>query len=58
MMCFGDKTWCPFLKCHDIDCERRLTDKVRQRARVWWGKDGAPICQFADKPSCYEEEHV
>ena len=53
---YKDMTFCPFLECTDVDCPRRLTNKVRQRARVWWGGDGAPICQFVDQPDCYQEE--
>ena len=53
---YKDITFCPYLECSDKKCFRRLTDKIIIKARAWWGGDNAPICQFAEKPECYEED--
>jgi hypothetical protein len=59
MICYRDRTFCPFWKdCADgKDCTRALTDEIIAAARVWWksfsSKDEAPICQFAEKPECW-----
>jgi len=55
MMCFRDMTFCPFWRdCTAVgECSRPLTDEVVAAARRWWGKDGAPIAQFVEKPACH-----
>ena len=55
MIGYRDMTFCPFLGCSHKDCWRRLTDEVREEAIKWWGGDDVPICQYSDKPNCYEE---
>ena len=40
MICYLDKTFCISPNCH---CERKLTDKIRQDARKWWGGPDVPI---------------
>ena len=58
MMCYRDKTFCDYYKeCHEgKKCPDALTEKVIAEADKWWGKRGAPICQFAEKPECFKEE--
>lgn len=53
-MCYKDKTFCSFLDCKNLQCDRRLTDVVESAARRWWGKDNPPICMFAAEPDCFE----
>ena len=53
MICYKDRIYCA-ASCSNTDCSRLLTDEVRDAARKWWGKEGAPIacadmssgCQF------------
>jgi hypothetical protein len=55
MLCYQDKTFCPYLDCIHKDCERRLTLKIRREAK----KADYLICQFLKVPSCYaEKKHV
>ena len=56
MICFRDMTFCDYWRdCKNApDCHRPLTDKVLADARVWWGKDGAPIAVYTEKPKCHE----
>jgi hypothetical protein len=55
MLCYQDKTFCPYLDCIHKDCERRLTLEIKQRAK----RADSPICQFCEVPSCYtEKKHV
>ena len=56
MICYNDTTYCTYLDCADKDCPRRLSKKIELKAQAWWGKKGAPICQFAEQPDCYQEE--
>ena len=53
MMCFADKTFCPFLGCENTACDRRLTDKVKAAAVKWFGSDDPPISLYLDKPECF-----
>jgi len=56
MMCYRDKTWCPFSECNKFNkCDRALTEEVLKDAKTWWGSDGVPICQYVDKPDCFVE---
>jgi hypothetical protein len=54
---FRDMTFCTYY--HDCAaaprCHRPLTPDVQAAARAWWGKDGAPIVTFVEKPKCHEE---
>ena len=56
-MTFRDITFCKVYKgCKDGDtCHRALTDKVKEDAKKWWGKEGAPMSVFVDKPNCYKQ---
>jgi hypothetical protein len=58
MMCYKDMTFCPFWEdCASAKgCSRPLTPEVRIQADMWWGKAGAPICTYADKPDCWLPE--
>ncbi len=52
MICYRDMTFCPFFGCVSAgSCPRALTDDVRELARA----AGLPICQFVDRPDCWEE---
>jgi len=54
MMCFRDMTFCEEIGCKKFDeCFRALTDKVHEDAKKWWGKEGAPMSVFAEKPDCF-----
>ncbi|KKU53548.1 MAG: hypothetical protein UX75_C0036G0023 [Candidatus Moranbacteria bacterium GW2011_GWE2_47_10] len=53
-MYYKDITFCPFLECKNVQCERMLTDEVKAAARLWWGKDNPPICCYASTPRCFE----
>ena len=55
MICFRDRTFCPFYeKCGDgLACPRALTPQIIEKAKEWWCKDGAPIARFAEKPECF-----
>ena len=56
MMCYKDKTFCTQSTCANWNtCDRALTDEVKEQADKWWGKPGAPIAIFTDKPNCYEK---
>lgn len=58
MMCYRDMTFCPYFKeCKEGGlCSRALTDEVKENAKKWWGKEGAPICRFIEKPECFKEK--
>lgn len=55
MICYRDMTFCPFWKeCKDgKGCDRALTPEVKKKAVEWFGKYGAPICRYVDKPRCF-----
>lgn len=60
MLCYKDKTFCPFHEsCKDgATCPDALTDKVKADAQRWWGdncENGPPIAQWMDKPECFKE---
>lgn len=56
MMCFKDKTFCPFWKecISGIECLAALTPKVEEEAEKWWGNKDYPIAVYVDKPECYK----
>ena len=53
MICYRDMTFCSYWpECkRGADCPRALTPQVVAAAAT----HHYPICQFADKPECYEE---
>ena len=53
MLCYRDMTFCPYWKkcAGGKGCFRALTKEVKAKSILI----GLPICQFADKPDCYEE---
>lgn len=55
MMCYMDKTFCPFfLLCKKgYTCGSGLTEDVKQAATMWWGKEGAPIMVYSEFPECF-----
>lgn len=42
MICFLDKTFCGSKNC-DGSCGRQWTKELEERAKKWWGGDGAPV---------------
>lgn len=56
MMCFKDMTFCDNKECV-AKCDRRLTDKILEAAKRWWGSDKAPVCvaDFSGQP-CYKTD--
>ena len=56
MICYRDETFCPFYKnCEKgSGCRHALTEKVVAEAKIWWGHDDPPICEFVDHPSCFK----
>lgn len=60
MICYKDKTFCLASqdRCQNTKCYRFLSDDEREKARIWWGSDEAPIA-FADFwDGCIDKEHV
>jgi len=57
MICYKDMTFCPFWDdCKQGEkCDRALTDEVCADAMAWWQGQDPPICQYTDKPECWEE---
>jgi hypothetical protein len=55
MICYKDKTFCPFYETclKQNDCHRPLTPAVKAAAANWWGSDNAPIARFGEKPQCH-----
>ncbi len=55
MLCFKDRTFCPFFaECwHGDTCSAALTDEVKREAERWM-KD-ALVCVFSEKPECFRE---
>ena len=61
MLCYADKTFCSYWKeCKKgLSCNRALTDIILKRAQKWSEgikADDILICQFGDKPECFEEK--
>ncbi len=55
MIGYKDMTFCRENECRLFrDCHRALTEEVREKARLWYGGDDAPICLFSDVPTCFE----
>jgi len=56
-MCYKDMTFCPFYEScsHGKKCKRALTQDVIDAAAKWFGKAGAPIAEFCEKPDCFND---
>ena len=56
MICFKDKTFCPFWKecAFGIGCADALTPKVEEEAEKWWGSKDYSIAVYEEKPNCYK----
>lgn len=55
MMCFRDKTFCPFNRCEDFKiCKDAYTKEVKEAAEKWWGNKNAPVALWAEHPKCYQ----
>jgi hypothetical protein len=58
-MHYMDMTFCPYKECSKFDeCHLALTDRVRSRAKVWWGGDDVPFSQYVEKPDCFKDKEV
>ena len=53
MICYRDKTFCGS-DCVNLSCGRNFTPEDRERARAWWGGDGAPVAYANFKDRCDE----
>jgi galactitol-specific phosphotransferase system IIB component len=60
MICYEDRTFCEYYKnCgNGAGCSRALTEEVREAAKDWWGHKDAPICVFAEMPTCFKVKEV
>lgn len=57
MLCYKDKTFCPFTACRaSSTCDRAYTETARQDAVRWWGNDNAPIALWSSEPRCYNKQ--
>ena len=56
MICYRDRTFCPFWKdCRlGSECSRALTQEVKDAAAKWWGDENPPIAFYVDEPDCFE----
>lgn len=55
MICYKDRTWCPFYPfCKKgYNCDRACRQNVIDDAEKWWGGPGAPIATYAEFPECF-----
>ena len=51
MICFMDRTFCASPECKG-ECGRQWTPELAERAKQWWGGEGAPVSfgNFCSKP--------
>jgi len=56
-MSYRDMTFCAYYKdrANASTCPRPLTDEVLAKARLWWGSENVPICQYGIKPTCHSD---
>ncbi len=55
MICYRDKTFCPFADCANFaTCDRAYNNKVQAGAVRWWGSENAPVMLLVEIPGCYE----
>ena len=54
MICYKDKTFCPFWETclHGTECDRALTEEVKKAAKDF----GLPTALFATPPRCYKKK--
>ena len=55
MLCYQDKTFCPFyLKCSNgSKCDRALTPEVVSKALEWM--PNPPVSTYSNEPDCFKE---
>jgi hypothetical protein len=63
MLCYRDKTFCPFDSCKKFDtCSIALTEQIQKDANAWWmgfrSKDSVPLSRYAYKPECFESDYM
>lgn len=51
MIGYGDRTFCSAL-CRARGCDRRWTKPLQDRARRWYGGEGAPVAFSNFAPTC------
>jgi len=54
MLCYRDRTYCPFTECKKTACVVRLTEDIIRDAQAF----GLPICQYVDKPPCFNDKET
>jgi hypothetical protein len=57
MMCYKDKTWCPYGKaCVDSkECDKNFTKEEKIKAVKWWGNEHFPITFYSKLPKCFND---
>jgi len=62
MMCYMDRTFCPFADCVVFTAcpfDRALTEQRKKDAAEWWGLDNnPPISIFSARPDCFKARDV
>lgn len=53
MICYRDMTFCAS-DCENKECQRCVTDEVRDAAEEWWGGKDYPIAKANFHLSCEE----
>jgi hypothetical protein len=56
MLCFRDKTFCPYWESciNGKTCDRAITPEVIADGVKWWKSDDFPMAMYSEKPSCFE----
>lgn len=49
MICYRDRTYCPFFPLCKKSCDRALTAEIKVAAE----KEGLPIAQYMEFPKCF-----
>jgi len=57
MLCYADKTFCPFHEecTKGKECRLALTEEVKANADKWWGAKDATIAVYLDRPVCFSK---
>ena len=51
MICYLDKTFCKYLECKNVKCNRRLTEETEKNAR----EIDLPVSLYSEKPLCFKK---
>jgi hypothetical protein len=57
MICFRDKTFCPYWEgcTKGNNCDRAIKPEVIADGVKWWGRDDFPMETYSEKPKCFTE---